>query len=173
MLKTSTRWTFLVEKAPITIRSSHPTTIILDPFLCKWEIVSLIYSSIESNTRINSKQSMGVLDSRPPWISATLWIWGRWPRTSQWTCLSTSSGKESTLKHNHKNIFHNLPGMTPGLSLTRSFYMGGTPRAVISHSHPNTQKWWRSYLWRRQWWWRWWRWSWWWGRLWRWFWWSR
>ena len=40
---------------------------------------------------------MGVLDSRPPWISATLWTWGRWPRTSRWTCLSTSSGKEFTL----------------------------------------------------------------------------
>ena len=40
---------------------------------------------------------MGVLDSRRPWISATLWTWGRWPRTSRWTCLSTSSGKEFTL----------------------------------------------------------------------------
>ena len=40
---------------------------------------------------------MGVLDSRPPWISATLWTWGRWPRTSRWICLSTSSGKEFTL----------------------------------------------------------------------------
>ena len=48
---------------------------------------------------------MGVLDSRPPWISATLWTWGRWPRTSRWICLSTSSGKKSTLDVITKTFF--------------------------------------------------------------------
>ena len=33
-------------------------------------------------------------NSRLQWISATWWIWGKWPRTSQWTCQSTCSGKK-------------------------------------------------------------------------------
>ena len=80
---------------------------------------------------------------RLQWISATWWIWGKWPRTSQWTCQSTCSGKKpSTPAFFLSQKQEMLPGTTGEWGQRITCCMERTPRANTSPSPPPTQRRW-------------------------------